>query len=186
LRPKIAAMSASPPPITPMSTRPPKTIVLCFDGTANEFDSENTNVVKLFGLLNKDLPDHQVCYYQASVVHSRHTSSPSLACRQASGPISLLAWSVRCGNGVPRFWMKLSHGMYRLATIWYYCCLDPGWLRYLYAHVSDGYQFLMQNYMEGDKICLFGKCSLHRLPNKVDNADGQDSRAEHTLLEVSK
>jgi hypothetical protein len=100
-----------------MSTRPPKTIVLCFDGTANEFDSKNTNVVKLFGLLNKDLPDHQVCYYQASAVRSRQTSSSSLACRQASEPISLLAWSVRCGNGVPRFWMKLLRGTYRFATI---------------------------------------------------------------------
>jgi uncharacterized protein (DUF2235 family) len=28
--------------------------------------------------------------------------------------------------------------------------------RYLNAHVRDGYHFLMQNYREGDKICLFG------------------------------
>ena len=29
--------------------------------------------------------------------------------------------------------------------------------RYLDAHVLGGYQFLMQNYVVGDKICIFGK-----------------------------
>ena len=63
-----------------------RTIVLCFDGTGNQFSkkvrrcaattvaypslirliSQNTNVVKLFSILKINNPDEQVCYYQAS------------------------------------------------------------------------------------------------------------------------
>ncbi|KAF9220931.1 hypothetical protein BS17DRAFT_786233 [Gyrodon lividus] len=46
---------------------PPKYIILCFDGTSGQFDPTNTNVVKFFGLLRKDLPEQQVAYYQAGV-----------------------------------------------------------------------------------------------------------------------
>ncbi|KAF5380658.1 hypothetical protein D9757_007007 [Collybiopsis confluens] len=45
----------------------PRTLVLCFDGTSNEYDSTNTNVVKFFSLLKKDNTDGQLCYYQAGV-----------------------------------------------------------------------------------------------------------------------
>ncbi|KAF9525477.1 hypothetical protein CPB83DRAFT_859310 [Crepidotus variabilis] len=44
-----------------------RTLVLCFDGTSNEYDSENTNVVKLYALLKKDNFDEQLCYYQAGI-----------------------------------------------------------------------------------------------------------------------
>ncbi|KAF6754906.1 hypothetical protein DFP72DRAFT_897990 [Ephemerocybe angulata] len=43
-----------------------RTLVLCFDGTAGQFDSDNSNVVKLFGLLSKD-PNEQLCYYQPGI-----------------------------------------------------------------------------------------------------------------------
>lgn len=43
-----------------------RTLVLCFDGTANEYGGDNTNVVKFFSLLKKDDFDVQLCYYQAS------------------------------------------------------------------------------------------------------------------------
>ncbi|KAF8555257.1 hypothetical protein OG21DRAFT_1603016 [Imleria badia] len=49
------------------SARPPRTIVLCFDGTNGQYDSQNTNVVKLFGLLRKDCSEQQVAYYQAGI-----------------------------------------------------------------------------------------------------------------------
>ncbi|TFY76082.1 hypothetical protein EWM64_g7930 [Hericium alpestre] len=73
-----ASSSAAPapapaPPATPPIAKPvpmvrsPRTLVLCFDGTANEYDSTNTNVVKLFSLLKKDNIDAQLCYYQAGV-----------------------------------------------------------------------------------------------------------------------
>jgi len=48
-------------------TRKPRTIVLCFDGTANEYSSNVTNVIKLYSLLRKDKVDEQLCYYQAGV-----------------------------------------------------------------------------------------------------------------------
>lgn len=49
------------------SSNLPRTLVLCFDGTANEYDSENTNVVKFFSLLKKDDFTRQLCYYQAGI-----------------------------------------------------------------------------------------------------------------------
>lgn len=44
-----------------------RTLVLCFDGTASQFDGDNTNVVKLFSLLKKDEPGKQLVYYQPGV-----------------------------------------------------------------------------------------------------------------------
>lgn len=52
----------------PMSddvTKKPRTIVLCFDGTAGQYSGTNTNIVKFFSLLKKDIDlDDQICYYQ--------------------------------------------------------------------------------------------------------------------------
>ncbi|KAH8806595.1 hypothetical protein DL96DRAFT_1537019 [Flagelloscypha sp. PMI_526] len=44
-----------------------RTLCLCFDGTASEYGSENTNVVRFFSLLRKDVKEKQLCYYQAGV-----------------------------------------------------------------------------------------------------------------------
>ncbi|KAF8843330.1 hypothetical protein BDN67DRAFT_897217 [Paxillus ammoniavirescens] len=49
------------------SARPPRMIILCFDGTSGQFDSTNSNVVKFYGLLRKDLPEQQLVYYQAGI-----------------------------------------------------------------------------------------------------------------------
>ena len=64
------------------STAPqPRVIVLCFDGTANQYDEtvsrpsscsahadvqkhQNTNVVKFYALLDKSCPLEQIVYYQ--------------------------------------------------------------------------------------------------------------------------
>src|SRR5262249_6653783 len=43
-----------------------KNIVVCCDGTANEFKKDRTNVVKLFYTLEKD-PAVQACYYHPGV-----------------------------------------------------------------------------------------------------------------------
>ncbi len=43
-----------------------RTIILCFDGTGNEYDAKVTNVVKLYSLLRKD-SKNQLCYYQVSI-----------------------------------------------------------------------------------------------------------------------
>jgi uncharacterized protein (DUF2235 family) len=101
-------------------TRKPRTLVLCFDGTSNEYDEDNTNVVKLFALLKKDDTDEQLCYYQSGV-----------GTYFQPGVVSpLFNWGAK---------------MLDLALAWY---MD--------AHVLDGYKFLMQNYRDGDKICIFG------------------------------
>ncbi|KZV71102.1 hypothetical protein PENSPDRAFT_418968 [Peniophora sp. CONT] len=47
--------------------RKPRTIVLCFDGTSNEYGTENTNVVKFYSLLKKDRTNEQICYYQPGI-----------------------------------------------------------------------------------------------------------------------
>ena len=47
---------------------PPKhsnrTLVLCFDGTGDQFDADNSNIVQLVSLLNKDDTSQQMVYYQ--------------------------------------------------------------------------------------------------------------------------
>ncbi|QRW23944.1 hypothetical protein RhiXN_10268 [Rhizoctonia solani] len=58
--------------LKPKST-PKRSLVLCFDGTSNQFSNRNTNVVKIFELLKKDDPDRQMVYYQTGV--GTYTSS---------------------------------------------------------------------------------------------------------------
>ncbi|KAI0755060.1 hypothetical protein C8Q80DRAFT_407644 [Daedaleopsis nitida] len=101
--------------------RPPRTLVLCFDGTSNQFDGDNTNVVKFYALLKKDDDfDQQLCYYQ-----------PGIGTYFNPGVVSpLCQWGAKM--------------------------LDEAFAWYLDEHVRGGYQFLMQNYAAGDKICIFG------------------------------
>lgn len=44
----------------------PKNIVICCDGTSNEFDGDRTNVVKLYQMLSHD-PARQLTYYHAGL-----------------------------------------------------------------------------------------------------------------------
>lgn len=44
-----------------------RTLVLCFDGTGDQFDSDNSNIVQLFSMLKKDDPAQQMVYYQAGI-----------------------------------------------------------------------------------------------------------------------
>ncbi|KAL5633665.1 hypothetical protein ACGC1H_005769 [Rhizoctonia solani] len=96
-----------------------RTLVLCFDGTGDQFDQDNSNIVQFFQLLKKDDRTKQMVYYQAGLgTSSKHFITPvAIAISKA-------------------FDMAIAHG--------------------LGDHVTDGYEFLMQNYIEGDKICLFG------------------------------
>lgn len=43
----------------------PKNIVVCCDGTGNQYGENNTNVVKMFGLIQKDA--HQIAYYDPGI-----------------------------------------------------------------------------------------------------------------------
>lgn len=49
------------------SYRPPRALVLCFDGTNGQYSSKNTNVVKFYSLLRSDCPELQMAYYQAGI-----------------------------------------------------------------------------------------------------------------------
>ncbi|KIM85078.1 hypothetical protein PILCRDRAFT_817914 [Piloderma croceum F 1598] len=44
-----------------------RTLVLCFDGTSNEYGTQNTNVVNFFEILDKTNHDKQMVYYQAGI-----------------------------------------------------------------------------------------------------------------------
>ncbi|KAI0405940.1 hypothetical protein F4802DRAFT_606488 [Xylaria palmicola] len=85
----------------------PRTIVICLDGTGDQFDNDNSNIVHFVSCLKKHSPEQQVTYYQ-------------------SGIGTYDKGGLKNGIGAERI------------------------------HVKDAYRFLMQNYREGDKICLLG------------------------------
>jgi hypothetical protein len=94
---------------------------LAFDGTGDQFDDDNSNIVQLFSMLRKDAPSQQLVYYQAGIGTyggENHTF----------GPI---------GRAVSK-------------------ALDGAIAIYMDQHVKEGYQFLMQSYTAGDRICIFG------------------------------
>ncbi|PBK63035.1 hypothetical protein ARMSODRAFT_1088822 [Armillaria solidipes] len=106
------------------TTIPPKhesrTLVLCFDGTGDQFDADNSNIVQLCSLLKRDDRSQQMVYYQAGIGTYTSPQIPGL----------------------------LTSKIYKTVDLAIACSLD--------AHVMDGYEFLMQNYHSGDRICIFG------------------------------
>jgi uncharacterized protein (DUF2235 family) len=44
-----------------------RTLVVCFDGTGDSFDQDNSNVVQFLSMLKKDDPTKQLVYYQAGI-----------------------------------------------------------------------------------------------------------------------
>lgn len=44
-----------------------RTLVLCFDGTGDSYNTDNTNVVRLFSALEKGRSDKQLVYYQPGI-----------------------------------------------------------------------------------------------------------------------
>ncbi|KIO16383.1 hypothetical protein M407DRAFT_232519 [Tulasnella calospora MUT 4182] len=102
-------------------TLPPKTLILCFDGTSNSFSDENTNVVRLFNALEKHKTRKQMCYYQPGIgTYLAPTAG----------------------------WSPLLQSAAKL--------MDMAFAWYLDWHIMGGYKFLMENFSDGDKICLFG------------------------------
>ncbi|THU97418.1 hypothetical protein K435DRAFT_721914, partial [Dendrothele bispora CBS 962.96] len=97
-----------------------RTLVLCFDGTGDQFDDDNSNVVQFFSMLKKDDWRQQLVYYQSGI-----------------GTYNI--------PQVARPWMaKIQRVVDSMVGV------------HLNAHVMTGYEFIMQNYQSGDKICLFG------------------------------
>ncbi|CDO73380.1 hypothetical protein BN946_scf185013.g14 [Trametes cinnabarina] len=99
---------------------PARTLVLCFDGTGDQFNTDNSNIVTLFSLLMKDDRNEQMVYYQSGIgtYVTPQTVSP-LRAKIDKVLDEMVAWN-------------------------------------LASHVQGGYEFLMENYRAGDKICLFG------------------------------
>ncbi|KDR83174.1 hypothetical protein GALMADRAFT_56796 [Galerina marginata CBS 339.88] len=58
----LPALAETTPPDHPF-----RTLVLCFDGTGDQFDADNSNIVELFSMLKKDDPSKQLVYYQAGI-----------------------------------------------------------------------------------------------------------------------
>ncbi|KAF8868075.1 hypothetical protein CPB84DRAFT_1858548 [Gymnopilus junonius] len=54
------------PPVIPPD-HPSRTLVVCFDGTGDQFDSDNSNIVQFVSLLKKDDRTKQLVYYQAGI-----------------------------------------------------------------------------------------------------------------------
>ncbi|KAI6017468.1 hypothetical protein EDC04DRAFT_478802 [Pisolithus marmoratus] len=104
--------------IPPVNTA--RTLVLCFDGTGDQFDGDNSNIVQFFSMLKKDDSTQQMVYYQAGI--------GTYTIPQIATPM----------------YANLSK------------TIDMMVGKNLNAHVMSGYEFLMQNYEGGDKICLFG------------------------------
>jgi hypothetical protein len=62
---------SSLPPYIPYEPHPRKMLILCFDGTGDQFDADNSNIVQLVSMLKKDDKTKQMIYYQVwlSVLH---------------------------------------------------------------------------------------------------------------------
>ncbi|PWN31518.1 uncharacterized protein FA14DRAFT_127492 [Meira miltonrushii] len=95
-----------------------RNVIVCLDGSGDQFDNDNSNVVKFFAALKKDCPT-QLTYYQTGVGTYYGSCKGSIKKGFSAG------WDIAVGAS-----------------------LD--------VHVRGAYSFLMQNYREGDKICLIG------------------------------
>ncbi|KAI0041622.1 WD40 repeat-like protein [Auriscalpium vulgare] len=106
-------------------TQPPngqhgRNLVVCIDGTANQFSKNNTNVVELYSRLEKDVD--QLTYYDSGI-----------------------GTYVRDSKWSPSYWKQAASHTIDMAIAWNFKRI-----------VLSAYQWLSENYQEGDKIFLFG------------------------------
>ncbi|KAI0333978.1 hypothetical protein GY45DRAFT_1243335 [Cubamyces sp. BRFM 1775] len=74
-------------------THPARTLVLCFDGTGDQFDSDNSNVVSFFSLLKKDDRKEQMVYYQTGIgTYSSHQNVSRLRSKVDQVMDEMFAW----------------------------------------------------------------------------------------------
>lgn len=102
----------------------PKNIVLCCDGTANEFSQDRTNVVKLFYTLVQDPP--QVSYYH-----------PGLGTMEPAGALTTFSRKVTKLLG-----LALGYGLeddIRDAYVYLMNCFEPGDKIYLFGFSRGAY-----------------------------------------------
>ncbi|TFK32817.1 hypothetical protein BDQ12DRAFT_691934 [Crucibulum laeve] len=106
-----------------------RTLVLCFDGTGDKVDEDNTNVVELRDML-KNSEDHeseeQRVYYQKGI----GTYTPKIP-------------GVKEGREIPI--------VSNISKKW-----DEATASSLDGHVIEAYLWLVDTYRPGDKVCMFG------------------------------
>ena len=98
---------------------PPKNVIICCDGTANEFAKDRTNVVKLFFALIKD-PMQQAAYYHPGI----GTMAPPGYVTKTGAMIAETA-GLAFGYGLSN-------------------------------DIRDAYVFIANNFLENDRLFLFG------------------------------
>jgi hypothetical protein len=57
------------PPVIPLRTDHRRTLVLCFDGTGDQFQDNNSNIVQFVSMLTKEDDNKQLVYYQESLTN---------------------------------------------------------------------------------------------------------------------
>ncbi|KAF9872081.1 hypothetical protein CkaCkLH20_10418 [Colletotrichum karsti] len=107
--------------------RRPRNLILCFDGTGNDFSGteKDTNVVKLLSMLDRR-HEEQYHYYQTGI-----------------GTYGVNEKTIH------KTWLQDQWGKVTST-------LDEGFGMTFDSHVVAGYRFLMQYYEEGDNIYMFG------------------------------
>ncbi|OCH94875.1 hypothetical protein OBBRIDRAFT_51149 [Obba rivulosa] len=99
---------------------PGRNLVVCIDGTSNQFGEKNTNVVELYSRLEKN--DKQLTYYNSGIGTYATPSWRSLS-----------------------WWLQVIGHKFDLAVAWRFERILLG-----------AYKWLSENYVEGDRIFLFG------------------------------
>jgi uncharacterized protein (DUF2235 family) len=100
-----------------------RTLILAFDGTGDQFDADNSNIVQLVYMLKKDDQREQMVYYQSGIGTYINHKATSI-------------------------WTPISQKISKV--------MDEAVAWDLSSHTKGGYEFLMENYHAGDKICIFG------------------------------
>ncbi|QRW26716.1 choline transport protein [Rhizoctonia solani] len=114
----ISATSSTFPQVVPdVASQTGRNLILCFDGTGDQYDQDNSNIVRFVQLLKKDDKSKQMATGIGTGVGLKPTN---------------------------KFVSKVSQAV------------DMALATGLSIHVRAGYEFLMQNYSEGDRISLFG------------------------------
>ncbi|QLG71328.1 hypothetical protein HG535_0B03670 [Zygotorulaspora mrakii] len=109
-----------------VNKRKQKNLVLCFDGTRENFGPQPiTNVLKIYQMLENDNSDIQVCYYQ-----------PGIGTEPGFDPVIDVRRRFTTSH-----WSNVTDAMFA-STVDH--------------HVVSGYVFLMENYENGDNIHMFG------------------------------
>ncbi|KAK2731618.1 hypothetical protein FQN57_003271 [Myotisia sp. PD_48] len=115
--------------VVPDDPSTPGRIVLCFDGTGNEFHGKesDTNVVKIYQMLEKNTP-RQFHYYQ-----------PGIGTYVKGNALS---------SGFTGYWRHIKSKLIKM--------VDQGVGTSFEDHVLCGYRFIMRYYSPGDHIYIFG------------------------------